>query len=556
MTPLHDTNKIRFRALWALRTIVWLLCGSIPLALAQTQNSDTVAAQSDTPVLRVHSRLVVVRVMVADKRAWHNGPSEAGKRCALAAQEKLLRLPATEPYLPPDCEGVYIRGLTAKDFHLLVDGKEQRIESVTSESDGIRVRDNLGLHNEYSQTPAGKWSTTDSSIANMTRDNADYGLLARNRYDVSFVPQSSNSAGCHKIKVKVDRRKTIVAARDEYCASESPSDILPGSTLGNQLERDLNSGQRGEIPLALQAEAFESEKGNDRVRITLEFPRDLLYRQWSQDWIEHATIGVLGLISRQDGTVASRFSDFACCMPYSTGTEFGAGLMTMDSLNQLTKQLGFGSNVASKIVAGVERGTLPTRYETDVDLPPGEYALQIVLSDGKKFGRAESHLKVDSFVGKELGLSNVMLSNRFRDAHVAEVESKFANFAPQCIPMVSKGVQVTPDGNATFSPNENLIAYFEIYAPQRAIGSEPGIQAHARIVEAKSGNAVKDFSAFDIASYEQPGKAVVHIAREIPLDNLSNGEYRLEVQASDASGRTTPWRAASFAIIDTTTYQN
>jgi len=519
---------------------------------ALTQDPGRVVTQSGSgvPVFQVQSNLVVVRVMVVDRRVWRDGASAAGQKCAFAAEQALYRLPATEPYLPPECDGIFIRGLTAKDFHLLVDGEEQKIESVTSESAGLRVRDNQGLHHTFSQTPAGIWSTTDFPVPRYIYTGAvGYGLEARNRYDISFVPQGSGSVGCHTMRVKVDRRNSIVAARDEYCAGESPSDILNGSSFGNGLERDLASGQPGRIPLDLQTAVLEGDRGGGRVRIALEFPMAVLHRHWSQDWFEQATIGVLGMIYKQNGPLAFRFSDFACCTPYSSGAKFGMQGTSLDRFTAIAERLGLPAGFVSKELASIETGTLPTRYETHFDLPPGEYDLRIILSDGENFGRAEAHLKVENNDGKEFALSSVMLCNRFLVAHVAETEMKAANFAPQYVPLVSKGVQVTPAGDTTFSPSETLIAYFEVYAPQLATGTEPGIQAHMRIVDAKNGALVKDFPVVDAATYEQAGSTVIPIARAVPIANLPKGQYRLEVQATDSPGHSTPWQAANFTIV-------
>jgi hypothetical protein len=439
--------------------------------------------------------------------------------------------------------------LTAKDFHIFVDGVEQRIQSVTSESKELRVRDNLGVHSEFSQTPVGKWSTTDGRIPHYFL--ADYGFLARNRYDLSFAPNTSDPGGCHQIRVKVDRRNSIVAASDEYCASESPSDILNGSALGKRLEGDLASGQPGKIPLSLQAAVLDSDKGKGRVRIALEFPLDSLHWRWRQDWTLDATIGLLGMIYRPDGTLVSRFSDFGCCTPYSTGFVFGMRGTTVNGFTDLGKQFGIPSDLlVSMTENNVEKGTLPTRYETQLDLPPGEYDLRIILSDGERFGRAEAHLNIETYDGKGLALSSVILCKRFRDAHVAAVEASAANFAPQYVPMVSDGIQVTPAGRTDFKNGELLIPYFEIYTPQAAREPTIRIQVHLRIVDARNGETVKDSPAVDAAPYMQPGSMTIPIAREVPIAALPAGQYRIEVQASDSAGRSTPWHAANFTITD------
>src|SRR5258708_4149789 len=57
-----------------------------------------------------------------------------------------------------DASSDEVRNLTAKNFHLFQDGKEQVIRSVTSRVSPLflRVNDNLGPHNEYSDTPRAK----------------------------------------------------------------------------------------------------------------------------------------------------------------------------------------------------------------------------------------------------------------------------------------------------------------------------------------------------------------------------------------------------------------
>src|SRR6185312_3547904 len=187
---------------------------------------------------------------------------------------------------------------------------------------------------------------------------------------------------------------------------------------------------------------------------------------------------------------------------------------------------------------------LPARYEAQLELAPGEYNLRVVLSDGFQAGRTELPLTVDSNDAQSLTLGSVFLCKRFRDAHVAEIETAAAGFAPQYVPLVSKGVQVTPAADTTFTPLEQLFAYFDINDSKVAVKPAPRVQASMRIVEAKNGTVVKDYPAVDAAPYEQTGSAIISIAREIPIGALPQGEYRLEVQASDSAGRKTPWRAA------------
>ncbi len=529
--------------------IAALLCFFVHVSFAQAQNSNQNSAQADTsiPVFHAQSNLVVVRVMVANKRTWRKGVSEKGERCTLASEAKLyMRLRPTEPYIPSECDGLYIRGLNTDDFHVFADGVEQKIQSVASAVDGLQIRDNHGLHNEFSQSPTGRWSTEDWPVPE--HFVAEYSFLARDRYDVSFVPRTPDIKRCHKIKVNVDGHNVMVAARDEYCDGESPSDLLNGSVLGGQSEQDISRAQPGNIPLSLQTRVFKAESGVGRARLALSFPLASLHREWTQDWRLEFGIGLLCFVYRHDGTLAYRFSDFIGGAPYVAGAALGMGGTTINSFKSGLQQIGVSSSFVSLVLKGAEKSALPARYESDFDLPDGEYDMRIVLGDGETFGRAEAHLNVERYDSNELGLSSIMLCNRFRDAHVAEVERKAANFAPQYVPMVSKGVEFTPAGDTHFKSDEQLIAYFEVYKPAATKKLAAKIEAHLKIVDAKSHEPVKDFPPVNLDSYEQPGSLTIPVAREVPFNNLAKGEYRLQVQVTDSTGSTTQWRSADFTV--------
>src|SRR5208337_1442518 len=96
-------------------------------------------------------------------------------------------------------------------------------------------------------------------------------------YLLSYVPDSAPiTAGCHRIQVKVRRPKVQIFARDEYCAGQTPSDLLNVTKEGSELEQELNQKGRGGIPLFLQVGALRIEAGKEQlVDIVLKFP-------WSQ----------------------------------------------------------------------------------------------------------------------------------------------------------------------------------------------------------------------------------------------------------------------------------
>jgi hypothetical protein len=79
--------------------------------------------------------------MVLDKKHLDKGMTADEKQCSVSDTERFFKLPATEPYLPRDCEALDVPDLTSAEFHVFVEGKEQRIQAVTAEGEYVLVRD-------------------------------------------------------------------------------------------------------------------------------------------------------------------------------------------------------------------------------------------------------------------------------------------------------------------------------------------------------------------------------------------------------------------------------
>lgn len=496
----------------------------VPVAVAQTAEQ--------TPV-RVDSNLVVVRAVVEDKKILGRAPTDEEQLCWQKEWQTLVQLSPEEPFIPKICSAQRVPGLAAANFHVFADGTEQKVTGITNERNWVVVRDNEGVHKEHSETPSGIWSNSDVVGVERFSSNPSYV------YNIAFTPGISNLSGCQKIKIKVDRPNSNVLASSEYCFSQLPSDTLNGTKFGDQMQKNLRTWEPGKLPVSLQTGFVFVGQDKARVYISLDFARDSLYRFWENDWSLNAAIGVLGAFYKEDGSEVAQFSELACC------TDYNSIYLYMMRLSGQNLEYAPGDPV-SLLLGRTEQDTLPTRYATQVELAPGGYDPRIVLSDGQKFGRVDAHVIIERR-GKGLSLSSVLLGKRIRDAHAAAVENAAANFAPNYVPLVSKGIQVIPTGDTRFDECKHLYAYFEVYEPQLTL---PGIkvQANVRIADAKTGGIKKDFGNIDAAPYINAGSTVIPVGREIPFQSLPEGSYRLEVQATDSSGQSTAWRTANFSV--------
>ena len=554
-----------------------------------TAQSDNAASQGDSSfAIRVEAREVVVPVYVDYKKFPDSKklPTQNGKSLKL----------------PMDLE---ISGLAAKDFHIVEDGVEQPVKDFSIEplrfwsihdsgepllieqgkkeikaydekmewmTQTIEVGkknphpwadfDQFISHMEYSGTPYGYWSsrdvyykgggTVDPSVdkydqyvmieANPEKDG-DSGQL--HLYFISYVPPSSVEGSCHQIKVTVDHSDASVFARNQYCnVHNSPSDPLKETKAGEYMETYKDSEQKTKLPLTVQAVATFNNTSAGRVNIAVEFPWSSLSTYWSGNF-KSSDVSLLGLIYNEDGTLATRFSDVA----YSPKT---FDFHQADRFNDTNRDDDLPEITESR---------LPTRYEAQINLPAGNYKMRIVLTDGKNFGSAELPLTVESYDPKSLAVSGIVLSRRFTNMAVEwpkYAQSKQVadqtklpvgegSTASDYVPLVSNGIGITPTGDTRFHSGDRLLTYFEVYEPLLAAG-QTKYEFEVRVTDAQTGSVKLDSGLRSTDTYAHADNSIIPIGWEIPFDKLSKGAYRVEVQASDSTGKQTPWRSASFTV--------
>jgi VWFA-related protein len=333
-------------------------------------------------------------------------------------------------------------------------------------------------------------------------------------YLLGYVPPNpSHDGSYHKIKVKVDRAGVEVRTRSGYADTRSP-DLLVGRTEGVALEAKVTSFEAGEIPVTLSTPYFYIRPGMARVNLALSIPSSAVVFQRHGDNYR-AQMNVLGIAYRDDGSVATRFSDRA--------------------------NLNYGKEEMRELKnANIE-------YQNSFKLAPGEYTLKLVLSteDGK-FGKYVVPLSLDPFSGKQLTLSGPAFGGSFVSSPMSSADID-QSLIEGSAPMVANGMQLVPSGNNRFKKKSQPVVYVEAFDPLLESGN-PQIGIQFNIVDRKSNQKVYASNMISLNENIHPGYPLVPAILKLPMDKLPPGDYRIEIQSRDSLQNVSPVRTGDFSI--------
>jgi hypothetical protein len=507
-------RRFIWTANWPLLILVLgalLVSISVPTALAQTDDSNAI---------RVQSNEVLVPVMVLDKK-------------------RLAQLRSMNPFIFRQeahsgdfraWDRLAVGGLTARDFRVFEDGREQFIERVNElpRSGPPLLRDNFGHFWDFLGVGRGIWTVQVSVPA----AGSAYNILpALPGYLVGYTPPSSPDGSCHQISVKTTRPELLVYSRHEYCDTQiSAADPLKGTKLGKRLVSDLASAKKTETPLSITAFAPLTSARSIPVQVYLDFPSKPLVLA-GEDCGEAVKrmIGLLGAVYTDSGNLVARFSDFA-----SQGT---------DSDHSFGPLLALLPNPPGTRCTYDE----PARYRTEIPLPAGKYDIRVVLREGKKLGRAEILLTIENSDPAQLALSEIAVIRRFRDV-AAKSQGTATSLPENFAPLLSGNFEVTPAADTRFRAGDPFYFYLQVYEPQHSGAPLSAIEVRLRILDADTGKTISKVHSLDATKYAVPGDPVTPIAGGIDISKLPKGSYQLQAQAIDSTGATTPWRSVTFTI--------
>jgi hypothetical protein len=325
-------------------------------------------------------------------------------------------------------------------------------------------------------------------------------------YVLGYTPPESDEGSCHSLKVKVDQGGQV-RARSGYCNAK-PRDVLVGSAIEKTLETKAAAAQQGNVSASIQLPYFYTSSNIARVNVAMEIPGDVLKFE-KQKGKFHAEMNVLGIAYKPDGSVGARFSD------------------------TLRREFDDKKEVEAFAKA-------PFHYENEFEIASGSYNLKVVFSaGGSSFGKLEAPLSIDAWSSSQFGLSGLALSHEIHQQ--AELASGLdASLIEDRVPLVIDGVQVVPAGSNKFTKSGLAVFYAELYEPSLAdtdAKEKPAIGIQIRVLDRKTKDQKFSTGLMRLEIPEKTENPMIPMAEKIPLDSVGAGQYTVELQAVDSTGR-------------------
>jgi VWFA-related protein len=333
-------------------------------------------------------------------------------------------------------------------------------------------------------------------------------------YILGYVPQQTAEGSCHTLKVKINRGGLNVRSRSGYCNTKS-TNILEGTPVEKQLEARATGSQGGTMNGAFEVPYFYTAPNVARVNLAMEIPSNTV--QFNKDKGKyHASLNVLGIAYKPDGSVGAKFSD-------TVNLD-----LEKDEVKDFTKQ--------------------PYFYQNQFDAGSGDYKLTVVVSSsGDAFGKYESKLQIDPYDGKQFSLGGVVLTNSLQ--RLSDIPTSLDSvLLEDRTPLVVKGMQFNPSASNRFKKTDSVALYTEIYEPLLTSANPPQVMAGYAIVERGSGKVVFKSGAVRMDEFVQKGSPMVPVGLNIKLGEMAPGSYQLVMMAVDGVGNHAKNRTIDFDV--------
>lgn len=345
--------------------------------------------------------------------------------------------------------------------------------------------------------------------------------VARERdefYILGYAPTQTREGSCHTLNVKMNRGGLNVRSRSGYCNTKSTNVLhVERTPVEKQLEARAAGAQTGTMQGSFLAPYFYTAPNLARVNLAMEIPSNTVKFN-NNNGKYHATLDVLGMAYKPDGSVGARFSD-------TVNLD-----LEKDEMTEFTKQ--------------------PYVYQNQFDAGSGSYKFTVVVGlGGDAFGKYESQLQIDPYDGTQLSLGGVALTNsRHRLADTpSDLDSMLL---ADRTPLIVKGMQIEPSASNRFKRTDNVALYTEVYEPLLTTANPPQVAAGYTIIERASGKTIYSTGAAYLDDFIQKGSPRVPVGMSVRVKDLAPGGYRLVMMAVDGAGRHAPNRVIDFDITE------
>jgi VWFA-related protein len=291
-----------------------------------------------------------------------------------------------------------------------------------------------------------------------------------------------------RVQVRIKREGLRVEARPGYYAARDFAHTNRGDR-ETQLEEQLWSDVSAtDIPVLVTGGFFRLAADRYYVPITVAIPGSAVTVPEGKD---KATLDVLGVVRDEQGRPVGRLKQ------------------TMDLA------AGPGAALGSKQVL----------YQSGVTLPPGRFALKVVVRENLNgaIGSFETGLVVPELKQAPVKVSSVILSTQLQ---TQAARGRTDN------PLVRDGMQIVPNVTHVVGRDQKLFFYFEVYEPAVA-ETMPDVRASLAFYRGKI--KVLETPVVERATLDAPDRKAALFRLEVPADAFKPGLYTCQVNVIDAA---------------------
>ena len=327
-------------------------------------------------------------------------------------------------------------------------------------------------------------------------DSNDFGeAFARVQLDMSAYyllgyssTNTTRDGRFRRVQVRVKRDGLRVEARPGYYAARDFAHTSRGDR-ETQLEEQLWAAVSStDVPVLVTGGYFRLAADRYYVPITVAIPGSAVPVAGGTD---KATLDVLGVVRDEQGRPVGRIRQ------------------TMD--------LAAGSGAA------LERKQV--LYQSGVTLPPGRFALKVVVRENVNgaMGSFETAVTVPELKQAPVKVSSVVLSTQLQPQ---PARGRSDN------PLVRDGMLIVPNVTHVVGRDQKLFFYFEVYEPALA-EAMPDLRASLAFYRGKV--KVLETPVVERAALDAPDRKAALFRLEVPADAFKPGLYTCQVNVIDAA---------------------